>query len=658
MTLKSNDGEVHSFRASAPVPWLSISPASGNLTGTVTLQLTANPAGLRKGTYSTRVRIESNEGTEWIELPVIMAVSGTGQQLDLSQSGLTFVATEGVVSLPAKTLRVLNTGSGRLSWSAITSTLSGGSQWLTASPGSGNTDSGQTAPEVSVQVRPQGLAPGVYYGLVSIAAPAADNAPQSVVVLLVVEPRGTTPGPIVEPLGAIVTASLNGSPAAERLTLVNVGASAENWTATLRFPDNRTWFTLSAVSGALAAGQSAFVDVKPALNGIPAGTYRGAVDFRFTPANQTITVTLLLVVAPGAASAAKLAPVAAEGTCTPVRILPVFRAPGASFTTTAGWPAPIEVQAVDDCGVPVTKGAGTVTFSSNDPPIILTHTGNGLWTGTWAARTVRTSGYRIDAKLKNGSVEGVASVTGSVREGEPAPTVNPGGLVNAASFGKNEPVAPGAYVSIFGHSLSRELKIADSAPLPPQLGDTLAVIGGLSLPLHFTSDGQMNALIPYDVTDSTRLELLVRRGLAYSIPEKVLVAANQPAVFTVDGTGSGQGHIYGTSPDGYPQLVDVAHPAAPGDVVVVYASGLGAVDNPVRAGTITPGDRLVRVLGDVKATIQGKPVQVLFAGLTPGQIGLYQLNVQVGDVEPDSAAQMVITVNGQSSKAVLLSVTR
>ena len=655
--LRTLDGQTRSFTASSNASWLQITPVSGTVTATQRAALTfrVDSKGLPKGTYHGRVRIEEAMGGV-IEIPVILAISGTAQQLGLSQTGLTFVAVEGGAAPPVKSFNVLNTGSGQLNWTITPSTLSGGAQWLSLDRTSGVSVGGQPAPQMNVQVRPAGLAPGAYYGLATVNSPNAENAPQSVVVLLVVLPKDSPPGPLVEPLGTIVTTAPAGSPPAERLTLVNVTTTPLTWTATSRFLDNRTWFSLSAASGTVAAGQSTPVDVRSNVTGIPAGNYRAEIDFRFSPGNSTVRVTLLLVVATGAQAAGKNAR-EADALCTAQRLLPVFRAPGANFAVNAGWPIAVEVQAVDDCGQNVVDGTAILTFSTGDPPVALNHSGGGRWTGTWAARTPRVNDYRINLTMRRGALSGSASLTGGVKEDPDRPLISAGGVLSAASFQRGAPVAPGSYVSIFGQKLAKELKIAESSPLPSLLGDTSVTIAGLRLFLYFASDGQVNAIIPYDVPDSTNQQVLVRRGLSYSLPESVLVAPSQPAIFTTSGTGEGQGHVYGFTEEGLPQRADITRPVRAGDTLVFYAAGLGGVDRTMQAGTAAPANPPAMVSGELIVKVNGVPARVLFAGLAPGLVGVYQLNIQVPEgVGSDSAAQLVVSVNGQESKAVSLSV--
>src|SRR6478752_5271517 len=106
--------------------------------------------------------------------------------------------------------------------------------------------------------------------------------------------------------------------------------------------------------------------------------------------------------------------------------------------------------------------------------------------------------------------------------------------------------------------------------------------------------------------------MIVRRGNILSVPEMLLIGTTQPAVFTIDGTGKGQGHIYAATADGV-NLADNAHPAKAGDTLVLYATGLGPVNPPVKEGLAAPSDPLSLPVNPIEVTIEGKVAKVVFA---------------------------------------------
>jgi adhesin/invasin len=168
----------------------------------------------------------------------------------------------------------------------------------------------------------------------------------------------------------------------------------------------------------------------------------------------------------------------------------------------------------------------------------------------------------------------------------------------------------------------------------------------------YASDGQVNAQVPYSLAVNTQLQLQVKRGTSFSVPQALTVAPADPAVFTVNQRGQGQGAIVNLQN----QIVDANAPAAAGDTVVIYGTGLGPVTPPVPAGTAAPSSPLSQA-APVSVTIGGIAAQVAFAGLSPGFAGLYQINVVVPPgVAPGPQVPVVLTVAGQTSPPVTIAV--
>ncbi|MBL8211393.1 MAG: hypothetical protein JNK87_11805 [Bryobacterales bacterium] len=653
LTLFAGDDETTQYRVTTNVPWLSVTPASGELTQpSVALRVTASAAGLGRGAYQGRITILNVDKGDSYEVPVSMIISGTPQQLRLDRTGLTFATMANGATL-TQSLRVLNTGTGAMPFTALGSTTSGGA-WLRVSPGSGQSTAGATAPALNVSVDPTGLAPGAYFGLVTVNAPNVDNAPQSAVVVLNVFPNDAPPGAQVSPYGLVFTTPPEGRPANQNISLSNPSNRALTYTATLAFPDTRRWFTLSATTGSIAAGQSAALTVTPAVAGIPTGIYRGTVQLRFAPDNTTQTVDLILVVATGSVLSTSSSFGPRANGCIPRRLVPLFRAPGAGFRVTAGWPEAVEVLVADDCGDPVSSGRVTVTFSTNDPPLQLTAVGNGRWTAAWTARTVRASNVAMVANVQSEAprLEARTQITGGVVENRLQPLIDTGGVVSLASLKREQPVATNSLIAVLGTRFSAENQEAPSTPWPTELLDTRASIAGRPIPLRRTSEGRIEALLPLGVPEFTTHQMIVQRGRSYSPPESVLVTAASPAVFTADESGSNQGSVYIQDTDGRRKLASEERPVSAGDLIEIEATGLGMTDPVVPPGQSAPEDG-ARVTSAVEVTIGGKPAEVREAVLMPGTVGVYLVKVVVPDgLETSTSTPLILTVDGQPSPTV------
>ncbi len=69
----------------------------------------------------------------------------------------------------------------------------------------------------------------------------------------------------------------------------------------------------------------------------------------------------------------------------------------------------------------------------------------------------------------------------------------------------------------------------------------------------------------------------------------------------------------------------------PGDVIVVYATGMGPVNGPMVTGQPPPAGSTVSIQGQISCYFYpySAPAETLFAGLAPGLLGLYQINFRL-----------------------------
>jgi len=143
------------------------------------------------------------------------------------------------------------------------------------------------------------------------------------------------------------------------------------------------------------------------------------------------------------------------------------------------------------------------------------------------------------------------------------------------------------------------------------------------MPLFFVGPNQINAQVPFEIGPDAEYAVTVKVGAALTVPEPVWIARAAPAVFTVDGSGRGQGHAYRYASDGTAALATLATGANPGDVVVLYATGLGLTNPVALTGAAGSASGLQN---PILVSVAGRPASILYAGLAPGFVGLYQIN--------------------------------
>ncbi len=662
LRISNSGGGTVNFTASAPTTtggnFLSVSPASGKVTPgkPVTLAVTANPAGLAAGTYSGTIRVQGDAGGTLV-IPVVMTVSTLTQALRLTQTGMSFsaVAQGGVV--PSQTFGVVNVGTGVLNWTASTSTLSGGPNWLQIDKLSGASNAAAAAPQVTVNVDASGLAAGNYYGLVRIIAPGAANTPQVVTVFLEVLPAGSDPGALVAPQELVFNATVGADPpGAQSLLVYSIGAGSKTYVT-----GRPQGFSVLVAprEGVLDPSQPSRVVIQP-TGGFPAGTSTQVLNFQFSDGRvQSVRLTVIATPAPASSNIAGESASPADGRsaggCTPTRLVPALTSLGSSFSVSAGWPVALSAKVTDDCFNPQIAGSVTVSFTNGDLPISLSPLNDGTWQATWTSGRSGSSsvGLRLDAVDSKQGISGSREIDGSLKSDKDPPAFTQGSIGSAAYPVAYQPLAPGSFVSIFGSRLADGNDQAKTLPLPEQLGNTQVIIGGQIAPLHIVSEGQVNFLVPYGINANAPQQVYIQRGLTYSQPVTVDVAAAQPGIFLAGPNAI----VVAVRSDGTQFLVTPDAPAQTGDTLVIYCAGLGPTDINVAAGSQTPLDRLANTASPVTVTIGDKNAPVGFAGLTPGSSGLYQVNAVVpAGITPGSAVPMTLTVAGQTSRAAPIAV--
>ncbi len=233
-----------------------------------------------------------------------------------------------------------------------------------------------------------------------------------------------------------------------------------------------------------------------------------------------------------------------------------------------------------------------------------------------------------------------------------APQFSSDSVVNGASFDAAGAASAGALGSIFGIELSKTAAAnAYTIPLPVTLGGSQVLINGLAAPLLYTSSGQINFQWP-DAPLGAATVQVVAGGVPGSLA-RVNVAAASPGIFAADASGRGQGIVLNQDFSAN----SAANPARAGSVVMIYCTGLGAVNPPLAAGeagsktapfnatVLTPSVKI----GGVNASVQ-------FSAMAPGFVGLYQINAAVPSGASGNTVPVVITAGGRDSNVVTIAV--
>jgi uncharacterized protein (TIGR03437 family) len=343
------------------------------------------------------------------------------------------------------------------------------------------------------------------------------------------------------------------------------------------------------------------IQVTGTLSGSP--TYQ-FFELRLTPNNGTYRgVRILELVGTGAGASA---------TCA-YSINPVT-----GTSPAGGGTASVSVAAVSGCSWTATSNASWITIASG---------ASGSGTVNYSVQANTTTASRTGTLTIAGQTFTVTQAAGGSLPLLPA--IAQGGVVNSADF--TAAVAPGGLVTITGINLSSTTQQAQGASLPEQLdGVSVEVLEGAAMqraPLLSIGPRQISAQLPFSLTGPD-VQVRVRNAAGLSSSAMVRLARRAPRLFTRTLDGKGEASIRRAADAAF---ISRDNPALAGEDLQIFLTGLGEVSPaalPGRPGgdDATNGPKN-QVTDSVTVTIGEKVALVNFAGLAPGQIGMYQVDI-------------------------------
>jgi uncharacterized protein (TIGR03437 family) len=214
-------------------------------------------------------------------------------------------------------------------------------------------------------------------------------------------------------------------------------------------------------------------------------------------------------------------------------------------------------------------------------------------------------------------------------------------VVNAADG--TQPVAPGGLISVYGDQMSPVNMASSTIPLPTAIGQSCLTVNGVPVPMLFVSGSQINGQLPYSVSGSAQMTLHTPGGISDNFNFTIYPAA--PSIFRTGTAGPQTGLATVVRADNG-QLVTPTNPLHPGDSIVIYATGLGVTKPAVDAGLPAPSDPLASAVIPPNLYLGGVGMNVSYAGLVPGQVGVYQINATVPVKAPEGVSIPLIVDQG------------
>ena len=605
--LTSSGGCVTPF---SPAP--SFSLVGGNLPPGISVAQVPNVGWAVAGT-------PTSAGTFNFTLAALDACGNSGQasfHIDVLTSGpppagltatptsLLFTVQSGGSTRPPDQPVAIATTGGPVGFTATAATASGGN-WLTITSAA----SGTAPATLTIGVTNFGtLAPGVYTGAIGIT------------------PTGGTPVPVNVTLTVTAGASLVVSPTALSFSFqsgAGVATAQEPISVVSSTPTSYTisssgapWLSVNPTSG--TTPQTVQVSVNAA--GMTPGSYNATLTVAPTSGSPVTVLVSLSIAAP----------------------ITITSSPTAlAFTVVPGGSAP------NPQNLQLSTSNGTVGFN------LATNSSGGNWLAVSASASTLPCSLSVSivnlSSLAPGTYNGSISivpfdatitpitVTVSLTVSAAPPVVT--AVTNAATFQPGA-VAPGEIVVLFGSNLGPST-LASGTVTQNVLGTTAAgtrvLFDNVAAPVIYSSQGQVAAIVPYGVAGNTATAIQVEFNGVRSAQLTMSVTDVSPGLFPVI---QNQDTSVNAPQNG----------AAPGSIVVLYATGGGVMTPAVPDGSLVLALPYQMPVGAVSVQIGGQPAQVIYAGAAPGEVsGLMQINVVVPPATPSGQSVPVVLTVGQTS---------
>jgi uncharacterized protein (TIGR03437 family) len=506
--------------------------------------------------------------------------------LRLSNSAV--VAQVGVGANAAPQTIQTNAGDGAL---ALSVSPGAGAAWLYASV--------QLGGNILFAFFTASLPRGTYTATVTVSDPDAIDSPQVVTVTVIVGSAG--PYKVERYVAPGTNTSIQIFP--------NPGSPCTGYPAplgpclpglTASTQDGGKWLAVSVGSNnTLNLNWTAWVYLKPAAT-MPDGTYNGSVAISGTSDDHAIPVTMHVTTQPVAVpSTTQVSLRLAQGA--PAMTAPFL--PPITFSNSGMGALVIQDVTASGTAVSAVNDGGAVVVTV-DP-------------GSLAPGTYNDGSVTIQCNAANCPIQVPVSLQVIPRG---PPLIFYQGVVDNATF-YHYPLAPGDVAVVFGEQLSFSQPVsAPGFPMPTSLGGASVLINDVWAPLYYTSYGQIAFQVPSSIAPGTAVVQVIRDGEpGNQVTVQVDAVAPQIVVVT----------------DAAYQIRDATHPTKPGEALILWCIGLGPTIPSVPDGTPAPADPLARLIATPRITgFYVGDIVPSFAGLAPGEAGVYQVNITVPDNAP------------------------
>ena len=551
-------------------------------------------------------------------------------QLRLSTTAIGPVYVESGGSAATQTVNAFNIGDGSLNL-----TVASSATWLSASVGSlANCPSGAVTScnPIRVSMTTTGLPIGTYTESLTVSDPNAIDSPQNISVTVQVNGAPNS-------VDLYVTPSTGPAPSAA--FSVNTGVSVQS---SVKTSDNSAWLSFALAGGGSFSFYTPYQILATAQAG-QNGNYTGTVTLSGSPNssdNTAVNVNLHVTTQP----ILQISPI--------VLNMVQGQTLTSNLTFQNNGMGTLAITGV------ATSGVSWLSALPSGPGVALTTTTSSLNPGTYAA-TITLMSNAANTAVPIPVRLNLAAASG--------PMIGVGGVVDNASFGAGKPVGSGTIVAVFGSQFASGPTYASAVPLPTSLGGVQILVNGVPAPLFYVDAYQADIQVPFGLSPGQMIVQGVRNGQpgnqisaqVDTIAPRLFTLMNLPAAPDSSPYGIVINSVDNTL--ALPSNLGVpAHPAHPGDIITIYALGLGPVSPSVNTAAAAPAvEPLARTSNPVTVMFGGGFISATaatpqYAGLAPNYVGLYQINVAIPPDAPIGNIPVMISMPGHASNFVEMAI--
>jgi len=207
-------------------------------------------------------------------------------------------------------------------------------------------------------------------------------------------------------------------------------------------------------------------------------------------------------------------------------------------------------------------------------------------------------------------------------------------------------LSPGALAFADGTNLGpagqAPAETATPTALPRAIGSTFVAVEGVRTPLVLTNPGYIGFQVPEDEASGVTAHVVVSVNGAMSNAASVTISPTSPGILAIARANG--------------SVVAAGNAPAAGEIITIYAIGLGYVTPDVAIGGTPPAGSVVTTVETPQVSLGNTPMNVWFSGLSPGFAGLYQVNAQMPATLPTggSATLTLIDLDATATAQVSL----